>query len=120
MRYLIGNLERNQFIALAHVNPKCFDEVNVEAAKKLQPVKVATAGGDSSDNGEDSKNGKDGSESSDGEKPPAVVTPLCSMWFIGLEFQQTENLNVDLTESIQNFTDSVHKHAVSQMILKMS
>lgn len=36
------------------------------------------------------------------------------MWFIGLEFERTENLNVDLTDSIQNFTDSVHIHAVSK------
>lgn len=35
------------------------------------------------------------------------------MWFIGLEFERTENLNVDLTESIQNFTQQVHNQAVS-------
>jgi hypothetical protein len=28
------------------------------------------------------------------------------MWFIGLVFAKTENLNVDLTYDIQSFTDS--------------
>lgn len=45
-------------------------------------------------------------------------TTLCSLWFIGLEFERSENLNVDLTESIQNFTDAVHKHAVHIKVLK--
>ena len=31
---------------------------------------------------------------------------LCAMWFIGLVFAKTENLNVDLTYDIQSFTDS--------------
>lgn len=66
IRHLISNLERNQYINMAHVNSKCFER-----------------------------------------------NPFCSMWFIGLEFVKTENLSVDLTESILNFTNVVHKHAVS-------
>lgn len=81
IRYLIQNLERNQHINLAHVNPKCYEQHEQNSATTL--------------------NGADG-------KP----TPFCSLWFIGLEFERSENLNVDLTESIQSFTDSVHKHAV--------
>lgn len=40
------------------------------------------------------------------------------MWFIGMEFKKTENLNVDLTESIQNFTNLVHKHATTISLQK--
>lgn len=87
IRYLIQNLERNQHINLAHVNPKCYEQHEQNAATTL--------------------NGADG-------KP----TAYCSLWFIGLEFERSENLNVDLTESIQNFTDSVHKHAVHIKLLK--
>uniref|UniRef100_A0A182Y4L3 Poly(A) polymerase n=1 Tax=Anopheles stephensi TaxID=30069 RepID=A0A182Y4L3_ANOST len=87
IRYLIQNLERNQHINLAHVNPKCYEQHEQNAATAL--------------------NGADG-------KP----TAFCSLWFIGLEFERSENLNVDLTESIQNFTDSVHKHAVHIKLLK--
>ncbi|XP_053694071.1 poly(A) polymerase type 3-like [Sabethes cyaneus] len=46
------------------------------------------------------------------------VKQLCALWFIGLEFERSENLNVDLTESIQSFTDAVHKHAVHIKLLK--
>lgn len=41
------------------------------------------------------------------------TSPFCSLWFIGLEFERTENLNVDLTENIQNFTQHVIQHGVS-------
>lgn len=42
----------------------------------------------------------------------------CSMWFIGLEFAKTENLNVDLTRDIQMFTKTVNKHAITIQMLK--
>ncbi|CAO1396452.1 unnamed protein product [Diamesa hyperborea] len=77
IRILIANLERNQHIQLAHVNPKCY------------------------------------------EKPYTPKVPKhCSMWFIGLVFERLANLNVDLTVSIQSFTDAVHKHALNIKMLK--
>lgn len=90
IRLLINNLERNLHIALAHVNPKCFQQIH---QAKLADDKI-------NENGEKAVK-------------PLVQAPFCSMWFIGLEFEKTENLNVDLTENIQGFTNSVHKHAVS-------
>lgn len=71
VRYLVGNLERNEHISLAHVNPRKF---------KFSKQQTNTTG-------------------------------LCAMWFIGIEFKKIENLNVNLTENIQNFTYSVYKHA---------
>ncbi|XP_053696849.1 poly(A) polymerase type 3-like [Sabethes cyaneus] len=44
-----------------------------------------------------------GDTSKDGE--------LCSLWFIGLAFDRTKNLNVDLTESIIKFTHTIHSQA---------
>ena len=90
MRILIGHLDKNQHIELAHVNPKCFDLVN------------------------NSQN-----SISNGDEQTQLITnsPHCSMWFIGLEFERTKNLNVDLTESIQYFNQQVHKQAVSLLIL---
>ena len=78
IRLLINNLERNQHIALAHVNPNCFQQ-----AQQLQ-------------------------------------TPFGSMWFIGLEFEKSEKLNVDLTDSVQGFADAVYRHADNLKILKSS
>ncbi|XP_055540884.1 poly(A) polymerase type 3 [Wyeomyia smithii] len=88
IRYLILNLERNLHINLAHVNPKCFEQ------HEHTP--------------------KEPKETDEEVKP----VQLCALWFIGLEFERSENLNVDLTESIQSFTDAVHKHAVHIKLLK--
>lgn len=88
IRYLILNLEKNQHINLAHVNPKCFEQHEQNQTERQKE--------------------------NDGGK----TSCLCSLWFIGLEFERSENLNVDLTESIQSFTDAVHKHAVHIKLLK--
>lgn len=88
IRFLILNLERNPHINLAHVNPKCFEP--------QQHLNISETM-DSNDK-QDSK--------------------FCSMWFIGLDFMRLDNLNIDLTDNIQSFTDSVHKHAVHSKVLK--
>lgn len=107
IRILIGNLERNQHIQLAHVNPKSFDPV-----KSMKKSEEKGEGGGDSDNKEEKT-----TTSEEGEEPKPSTTPkepeFCSLWFIGLEFERSANLNVDLTVSIQSFTDQVHKHAVS-------
>ncbi|XP_060520044.1 poly(A) polymerase type 3 isoform X2 [Cylas formicarius] len=41
-----------------------------------------------------------------------------SMWFIGLEFRKMEGLNVDLTQDIQQFTETVNKHAMHIQMFK--
>ncbi|KAF4526538.1 hypothetical protein B566_EDAN009900, partial [Ephemera danica] len=73
IRHLVGNLERNQHITLAHVNPECFPQ------------------------------------------PEHLADKFGSLWFIGLVFAKTENLNVDLTYDIQSFTDSVHRQAAGKI-----
>lgn len=40
------------------------------------------------------------------------------MWFIGLEFAKSENLNIDLTSDIQLFTENVNRHALNIKMLK--
>lgn len=42
----------------------------------------------------------------------------CTLWFIGLDFIKTENLNVDLTHDIQQFTETVIRHAMNIKMLK--
>ncbi|XP_043483065.1 poly(A) polymerase type 3 isoform X1 [Leptopilina heterotoma] len=45
--------------------------------------------------------------------PPLEPDPekQCSMWFIGLSFARSENLNVDLTYDIRNFVDTIYRQA---------
>ncbi|KAJ3662237.1 hypothetical protein Zmor_006593 [Zophobas morio] len=77
-RLLIGTLERNQYITLAHINPESFSQLESQREPNTQ----------------------------------------CSMWFIGLEFAKTENLNVNLTYDIQSFTETVQNHALNINMLK--
>lgn len=128
VRYLINNLERNVHISLAHVNPKCFEYSKPLSSSTTTTTTTATATAtnanapaiatdtsavpptiDLTDTPSDGKP----DEASTASSKQLANEPHCSMWFIGLEFQRTENLNVDLTDSIQQFTNSVHKHAVS-------
>jgi len=71
IRLLVGSLERNPHIQVAHVNPECYPGLETNP-----------------------------------DKPT-------SLWFIGLLFDKDKNLNVDLTYDIQNFTDNVHRQAVT-------
>lgn len=115
IRILIGNLERNQHINLAHVNPKNFDKPT-SVVKKDKVVNVAPIVEDEKEKEKAEKSGSDKAPSetpSENEDTQEPAPEFCSMWFIGLEFERSANLNVDLTVSIQSFTDSVHKHAVS-------
>lgn len=76
-----GNLERNQHITLAHVNPECYTYLDPQEQKAESNVH-------------------------------------CSMWFIGLEFAKSENLNVDLTYDIHSFTETVNRQAINIKMLK--
>ena len=119
IRLLIGNLERNQHISLAHVNPKCFDH------KKGNSNSNSTSNNNNNCSQNSSSTEENKTQNSATAAVPAATgtaasgqatltaSPFCSMWFIGLEFERTENLNVDLTESIQNFTEHVIQHGVS-------
>lgn len=123
IRYLIGNLERNQFISLAHVNPKCFDyqlPASAVSATTITKPTTTTASSSTADEVTKSENGNDSTDTSQSSQtlPTEISKPHCSMWFIGLEFERTENLKVDLTDSIQLFTNSVNNHAVSIKLLK--
>ncbi|RZF41038.1 hypothetical protein LSTR_LSTR002670 [Laodelphax striatellus] len=88
VRHLIGTLERNPYIVLAHVNPECFNG----PPPPPQPIDADPA-----------------------STPPP---PCCSMWFIGLIFQESKSLNIDLTYDIQSFTNSVHRQAIQIKMLK--
>lgn len=96
IRLLVGNLERNQHISLAHVNPTCFDH------KKGNNI-----------NNNSCSQYSYHTRSRDANSAGQTSSPFRSMWFIGLEFEHGKNLNADLAESIQNFTELVIQHGVS-------
>jgi poly(A) polymerase len=120
IRILIGNLERNQHINLAHVNPKCFDKHLPCAQKKDKVEKDNSVKIAPTNDGKEESEKSEKTPSESGEDSTPAESEFCSMWFIGLEFERSANLNVDLTLSIQSFTDSVHKHAVSSDFISIS
>lgn len=74
IRVLVGNLERNDYIILAHVNPQSFP----------------------------------------GLKEQHNLDNYVTIWFIGIIFKKVENaesVNIDLTQDIQLFTDTVYRQA---------
>lgn len=44
-------------------------------------------------------------------EPNCEENSITSLWFIGLEFEKTENININLTYDIQVFTETVNRHA---------
>ncbi|XP_029449582.1 poly(A) polymerase gamma isoform X2 [Rhinatrema bivittatum] len=92
IRVLVGNLERNEFITLAHVNPQSFPG-NKE--HRGDPLTLRS----------DKHNGDE----------------YVSMWFLGINFKKMENaesVNIDLTYDIQSFTDTVYRQANNINMLK--
>ncbi|XP_018411083.1 PREDICTED: poly(A) polymerase gamma [Nanorana parkeri] len=82
IRVLVGNLERNEFITLAHVSPQSFPG-NRELCKDNENM---------------------------------------SMWFLGIIFKKVENadsVNIDLTQDIQLFTDTVYRQANNRKDVKI-
>ncbi|XP_072363908.1 poly(A) polymerase gamma isoform X2 [Scyliorhinus torazame] len=81
IRVLVGNLERNDYITLAHVNPQSFP----------------------------------------GLKEHHNLDDYVTIWFIGIIFKKVENaesVNIDLTQDIQLFTDTVYRQANNINMLK--
>ncbi|KAM7345215.1 poly(A) polymerase hiiragi isoform 2-T3 [Cochliomyia hominivorax] len=115
IRLLIGNLERNQHISLAHVNPKCFDH---KKGNTNNTCSQNSSSGNEEDKTQNPATAAGGTGAAANAQATLTSSPYCSMWFIGLEFERTENLNVDLTESIQNFTEHVIQHGVNIKMLK--
>ncbi|XP_077302896.1 poly(A) polymerase hiiragi [Arctopsyche grandis] len=134
LRILIGNLERNQHIMIAHINPEMYNCVppnnpsgypTAVSAGEIIDVDAVTSTTTETTDGTTPPEAADANAASTPQttnstttptatptNTPPELSPCCSMWFIGLAFQKTENLNVDLRYDINNFTESVSRHAV--------
>lgn len=91
IRCLIGNLDRKKNISIAHVNPKRFDRPKMASTTNGNPIQ---------------------------ENDKFYTAAFCSMWFIGLDFDRSEKLNIDLTDSILNFTNMVQRRGSAINLLK--
>lgn len=120
VRHLIGNLERNQHIKLAHVNPECFPiNKSDDEVPTIQPATPSPTETSSSDLTPPENSATAETPATSATSNSAATTPstpatvksgkgegLGSMWFIGLVFAKTEHLNVDLTYDILSFKET--------------
>lgn len=81
IRHLIGALERNEHITLAHINPEQFDPLEKEGWVSFLHLNCISS-----------------------NLFKIYRDSVSTLWFIGLEFKKAENLNIDLTDSITAFT----------------
>lgn len=78
----VQTLEKHRCIKLAHVNPGAYTRTLPVEQKSESPKEEVT------------------------EKPLEPNVETESMWFIGLEFDKSETINIDLTSDIQTFIDT--------------
>lgn len=133
IRHLVTNLEKHQCIVLAHVNPKSYTRVlpspHAAPASDPAPASPPVAAGDSvNQNGSQSDKETDAGSGSEGdrkekkgeaeangssgksdktESDTSVEPETETMWFIGLKFEKAGAVNVDLTDDIKLFVDTV-------------
>ncbi|CAG2100763.1 unnamed protein product [Medioppia subpectinata] len=81
IRILVQKLERHTCIRLAHVNPKCFTGSRTHTSLVLRSRTVCAP--------------------KDNAKTQTI------MWFIGIEFNKGQGINVDLTRDFQSFVQMV-------------
>jgi poly(A) polymerase len=99
IRLLVQNLERNQHISLAHVNPEGYHQEK-ELLKETTSSEV-------SENGD--------STSKPHEEPPVMV--YSTLWFVGIDLKpNNELIDLNLTDIILNFKDIIYKQAIKNLI----
>ncbi|CAF0961548.1 unnamed protein product [Adineta ricciae] len=111
IRILIGNLERNAYIDIAHVSSDKYtpDESIVDQ----QTLNKTPADNEPSNrtNGHSSPDSAQQSSSS-----PSNPSPTYSgMWVVGLQFKNVNKVQLDLTEEIRVFLSVVYRAAKSNM-----
>jgi poly(A) polymerase len=125
IRILIGNLERNPVINRAHINIRKYTkEEEVEEEKPVASpkesdspeIEIIEEKDESSEDPKVPTSEDDDAEESNDDQPsgPTITT----MWFIGLQFNKAEGLNVDLTYDIKAFMDIVYRQATQSNIFK--
>jgi len=110
VRILIGNLERNSYIDIAHVSSDKYTPDESVFEQQQQTNKTSTENVNS--NGHNSP----GLESSttnpiqQSSSSPSNTPPTFSgMWVVGLQFKNVNKVQLDLTEEIRIFLSVVYK-----------
>ncbi|UJR25176.1 hypothetical protein I4U23_006531 [Adineta vaga] len=118
IRLLIGSLERNPYIEIAHVNSEKYTP-DANVFKQLQhPNETST---DPKKTPETNGNHSPESSSTNGDQQPSSSpsnsnnpsTTCRGMWIVGLQFRKANNVHLNLTEDIRTFVNIVERTAAS-------
>ncbi|CAF0855356.1 unnamed protein product [Rotaria sp. Silwood1] len=117
IRILIGNLERNSYIDIAHVSSDKYtpDESVVD---QLQQTNKISTESDSTNRTNGHKSPESSSTNSTQQSLSPSNTPVTSptyssMWVVGLQFKNVNKVQLDLTEEIRLFLNVVYKSSAN-------
>ncbi|CAF1167268.1 unnamed protein product [Adineta ricciae] len=108
IRLLIVNLERNPYIDLAHVNSEKYTPDEVVFKRLQQP---AETNGNQSPESSSTNNSKPSNDSSSNSNNTSNA--VRSMWIVGLQFRNANNVHLNLTDEIRAFVDVVDQAAAN-------
>jgi len=105
LRLLIQSLEKNQFISLVHINQQGYEEVKERFYVFNLSFKLCETIISYIFHSKIEESPENAETSSTGSSNTQLI--YMTLWFIGLEFKLSSETTVDLdlTESIQSFTD---------------
>ncbi|CAF3469918.1 unnamed protein product [Rotaria socialis] len=108
IRFLIGNLEKNLYIDIAHVSPDKYTPNESVFENQQQPSRTLTE-----------TNGHRSPETSSTNVAQLLTTPpsntinspttFSGMWVVGLQFKNVNKVQLDLTDEIRIFLNLVYK-----------
>lgn len=107
IRFLIGNLERSKFIDIAHVSsekytpdPSVFETKSSTTDNENPPVRA---------NGQSNVEESSSSTTTQTNQQNSTPSNFSAMWVVGLQFQNVNKVQLDLTEEIRSFLNVVYK-----------
>ncbi|CAF3233829.1 unnamed protein product [Rotaria socialis] len=117
IRILIGNLERNSYIDIAHVSSDKYtpDECVVDQLQQTTKTSTETESVNRTNGNKspESLSTNSTQQSSPPSNTPTTASTFSGMWVVGLQFKNVNKVQLDLTEEIRLFTNVVYKAAAN-------
>ncbi|UJR23709.1 hypothetical protein I4U23_026690 [Adineta vaga] len=113
IRILIGNLERNAYIDIAHVSSDKYTPD--ESIFDQQPVNKTATDNDTSTraNGHNSPDSSSANLTQQSSSPSNPSPTFSGMWVVGLQFKNVNKVQLDLTEEIRVFLSVVYRSSAN-------
>ncbi|CAF1346094.1 unnamed protein product [Adineta steineri] len=113
IRILIGNLERNSYIDIAHVSSDKYTPD--ESVFDQQQTSKTSTDNDSANriNGHNSPDTSSTNPTQQSSSPSSTPPTFSGMWVVGLQFKNVNKVQLDLTEEIRVFLSVVYRSSAN-------